>query len=151
MYIGKSNDISSLYIKIYNNISLDNTDEIIESCMIIEKLVITLITSSRSCIKIIKDYSGYTIEELVEISGLSKSSINRYLYENKKYDKYSIIRLLLATKCPPEASYVILEKCNCRLDKTTKKDILINFIISHRWVLGIDENLKFLNKNGIYI
>ncbi len=129
MFIGKANDISSIYRKIYNDISLDNADLIVESYKIINKLVIMLITSSKSCIKIIKDYSGYTIEELVEISGLSKSTINRYLYEKKKYDKYSIIRLLLAIKCPPEASYVILEKCNCRLDKTNKNDILINFIM----------------------
>lgn len=151
MFIGKSKDISLLYIKINNDISLDNANEIVEAYKIIDELVIILITSSKSWLKIIKDYSGSTIEELVEISGLSKSTINRYLYEKKKYDKYTIIRLLLATKCPPEASYVILEKCNCRLDKTNKNDILINYIICYRWFLGIDENLKILNKNGIYI
>ncbi len=112
MFIGKSNDISTLYIKIYNDVSLGNADDNIESYIIVEKLVITLITSSGSCIKIIKDYRGYIIEEFVEISGLSKSSINRYLYETKKYAKYSIIRLLLATKCPLEASYVMKLQLN---------------------------------------
>lgn len=100
------------------------------------------------CFQIIRNYSGYTIEQLYEDSGISEATIKRYFYDQnkKRYKKSTIIAFLLFTNCPYNVSIHMLEVCKCNLNISNKIDMLYNSILENRWFYDYKDNIKYIKE-----
>lgn len=117
------------------------------------ELYLSMTNIPKQCFKAIKDYSGYTLEELEEISKLSKATLDRYFYKDEKvgYKKENIVRFLLANNVPYKASIKLLDVCCCPLNLNNSKDQIIDFVLNKMWFDDFEENINFLQKYDVII
>ena len=141
------NDMYSNYSTIKKENSIEQIIKILEKE---SELWLKMNMIPRDCFQAIKKYSGYSIEELCQC-GISKTTLNKYLYNVHSYEKYKVVRFLLFTNCPPKCSQHLLNICNCQLNLEKEEDKWIDFVINHYWHDEFEKNMAFLEKNNIKI
>ena len=117
-----------------------------------DDIYLEMCTSPMHCLRTIFKKSGYTKNELVEISEIGERTIEYYLYSfQRNYQKKVLVRLLLSLNIPPLIFLHILNICGCSLNIANEFDSWIAYIIQHRWYKAFKENLEFLEKINIFI
>lgn len=152
----KKGNHSELVVKAYKSFDIsankNNKEKLEEAFQKVEELYIKIPRSTNGLFKILKEYSGFTNIELQNISGLSKDTIDAYLYkDNHTYTRSVVIRLLLTMNIPPQVSKIVLELCRCDIFPSDKENQWIDYVLRNRWLYSLDENLRFLQDKNIYI
>ncbi len=117
-----------------------------------DDLLASIPRTTKGLFKTLKDYSGYTVTELEDLSGLSKDTISNYLYkDNHSYTLPVVVKLLLLMNIPHKVTTVVLELCNCNLTIGLDEHQWLDFVLRNKWMHPFEENIKFLNDKQIYI
>jgi len=104
------------------------------------------------CLRAIFKRSGYTKNELIEITGIGERTIEDYLYcSHKNYQKKVLIRFLLSLNIPPNISLHILSVCGFNLNIASEFDSAASYVIQNRWYKSFEENMNLLKQFNIYI
>ena len=152
----KKGNHSEVVVRAYESYQMsakyNNTKLIEEAFAKVDELFVKIPRTPIGVFKILKEYSGFTNMELEVETGLSKATIDSYLYsEDCKYKKYTVIRLLLAMNIPPKVSLTVLQLCGCVIVPMNKEDQWLEHVLILRWTYKLEENVKFLNDLEIYI
>lgn len=150
---GNHSEIVVKAFKLFSVAATNNNQNLIEEAFDkVDDLFSRIPRTSNGLFLILKEYSGYSIQELVDISGLSKETVENYLYkENYNYSQEGVVRMLLAMNIPSKISFIALELCKCGLNIKDTQQQWIDYVLRNRWLYSINENLKFLLDRKIYI
>lgn len=137
----------------FNEASLNNNKELLkEALQLIDELYLQLPRTTIGLFKLLKEYSGCTIDELIDMTGLSKNNIEDYLYKKEvKFNKDKVILLLLSMNIPPKVSFEVLKLCNCQLTPGQEEEQWKYYVLQARWIYSLKDNVKFLNLNNVYL
>lgn len=118
----------------------------------IDKLYFSLPRTTDGLFNILRKYSGYSIDELIDLTGFSKNTIDSYMYSDKQnFNLKIVVKLLLAMNIPLKVSMCVLDICNCKFKPSNNDHQWMEYVLCNRWVYSIEDNIKFLQNVNIYL
>lgn len=152
--LNRKNNDSELVVSAHNSfkISPSHNNNIMQTALKKEALLYNNIPrTAKGLFKVLKEYSGFTNEELVNGTGLSKNTIDKYLYdESPGYKLDVVLRLLLFMNIPNKVSFLVLDICNCKLSNNDEH-LWIAYVLTNRWIYKFEDNINFLTERKIFI
>lgn len=132
-------------------IAFSNEDDV-KVKLLCDEIYLEMCNSPMICLSTIFKKSGYTKNELIDITGIGERTIEDYLYcSHKNYQKKVLIRFLLSLNIPPNISGHVLRVCGFSFNFASEFDIAVSYVIQNRWYKPLEENLNLLRKFNIYI
>ena len=137
----------------FNQSSSQNNKEALKEALVYQNELLNKIPrTTKNLFKILKEYSGFTNEELVNILNVSKDTVDKYLYKDDfNYSREIVIRFLLAMNIPYQVSRLVLELCRCSLNISNKDHQLLDYVLSERWRHNFEDNIEFLKNENVFI
>ena len=121
-------------------IAFSNEDDV-KVKLLCDEIYLEMCNSPMICLRTIFKKSGYTKNELIDITGIGERTIEDYLYcSHKNYQKKVLIRFLLSLNIPP----------NISLHIASEFDSAASYVIHNRWYKSFEENMNLLKQFNIY-
>lgn len=146
----KAEMVVNVETNIRNSISCNNQKEYEEYRKVVYELRNSMTTNIWECLRKVREYSGYTIEEIIEGTNISKTTVEKYFYNKDiSYSREILLKLLFFMNCPGQVIKIILNNAGCPLMFCNESHQWLDFTIEHYWIYPYDEIIRFLEKKGI--
>lgn len=111
-----------------------------------------LTTDPASCLKKIKEYSGFTRQELQDLTHLSRNTVENYLSGNTNYKQSTLLNLLFNMQCPSDSIEHVLKQAGCQIiyNKGSEQLYLQTAIMMY-WYYPIEKIKEYLISNNVNI